>query len=276
RFFLELQATELPGQHAVNRALVELAERLGVHTVATGNVHYAVREQHPVHDVLRCIAAGVTVNDPHPARPFNDQLHMIPPEEMARRFAWHPQAVANAAAIAEQCRPALVLGKSRHPRFTLRDEHGREKPVDANALLERLAWDGARRRYGKISHALRRRIEEELAIIRQLDMADYFLVAWDVVQYANSGAFAPAGGVPRPTRSSPTAWASPTWTRSSGGSASSGLCPSSGASRRTSTSTSKRTGGTKWRPTYSNATAKTASPAWPPTIRTTPKAPSGR
>ena len=184
RFFLELQATELPGQHAVNRALVELAERLGVHTVATGNVHYAVREQHPVHDVLRCIAAGVTVNDPHPARPFNDQLHMIPPEEMARRFAWHPQAVANAAAIAEQCRPALVLGKSRHPRFTLRDEHGREKPVDANALLERLAWDGARRRYGKISHALRRRIEEELAIIRQLDMADYFLVAWDVVQYA--------------------------------------------------------------------------------------------
>ena len=186
RFFLELQATELPGQLAVNRALAELAARIGVETVATGNVHYAVREQHPIHDVLRCIAAGVTVYDPHPSRPFNDQLYLIEPEEMRRRFAWLPRAVANAAAIAERCQLALILGQPRHPRFTLRDEHGREQRVDADALLAQLTWEGARRRYGKISEALRRRIEEELTIIRRLAMADYFLVAWDVVQFAKS------------------------------------------------------------------------------------------
>lgn len=184
RFFLELQATELPGQLAVNRALAELADRIGVETVATGNVHYALREQHPVHDVLRCIAAGVTVHDAHPGRPFNDQLYLIEPEEMRRRLAWRPRAVANAAAVAERCQPALALGVPRHPRFTLRDEHGRERDVDADALLQQLTWDGARRRYGNISAALRRRIEEELSIIRHLAMADYFLVAWDVVQFA--------------------------------------------------------------------------------------------
>lgn len=204
RFFLELGATELPGQHAVNRALAELAERIGVRTVATGNVHYAVREQHPVHDVLRCIAAGVTVDEPHPGRPFNNQRYMIAPEDMHRRFAWHPQALANTVAVAEQCRPALVLGRPRHPRFTLRSAHaehdphgehdgydsprlpghGRRENIDADALLHQLTWAGARRRYGKIPHALRRRIEEELAIIRHLAMADYFLVAWDVVEFA--------------------------------------------------------------------------------------------
>src|SRR5690606_33237921 len=61
RFLLALEATELPGQHGVNRALVELAERLGLMAVATGNVHYATRVRHPVHDVLRCIALGITV-----------------------------------------------------------------------------------------------------------------------------------------------------------------------------------------------------------------------
>ncbi len=103
---------------------------------------------------------------------------------MQRRFAWHPRAVANAVAIAERCQPALVLGTPRHPRFTLLDEHGREQPVDADALLVRLTWEGAKRRYGRISAALKRRIEEELAVIRHLAMADYFLVAWDVVQFA--------------------------------------------------------------------------------------------
>jgi len=180
RFLLELEATELPGQHAVNQALVELAQRLGLMAVATGNVHYATRARHPVHDVLRCIALGITLEDPHPRRPFNDQLHLIPPAVMQERLAWFPRAVDNTRAVAERCEPALVLGRPRHPRFPL---PGGET---AQGLLHQLTWAGARRRYGRISPALRRRIQEELAIIDHLAMADYFLVAWDVVQFARS------------------------------------------------------------------------------------------
>ena len=178
RFLLALEATELPGQHAVNEALVELAERLGLTAVATGNVHYATRERHPVHDILRCIALGVTVDDPHPGRPFNDQLYLIPPGTMRERFAWYPQGLANTLAVAERCQPALVLGQPRHPRFPLPEGQ------TARELLHQLTWAGAERRYGRISPALRERIQGELAIIDHLDMADYFLVAWDVVQYA--------------------------------------------------------------------------------------------
>jgi len=178
RFLLALEGTELPGQHGVNRALAELAERLGLMAVATGNVHYATRARHPVHDVLRCIALGITVEEPHPQRPFNDQLHLIPPAVMRERFAWYPRAVANTLAVAERCQPALVLGQPRHPRFPL------PEGKTAQGLLRELTWAGARRRYGRISAALRRRIEEELAIIDHLAMADYFLVAWDVVQFA--------------------------------------------------------------------------------------------
>jgi error-prone DNA polymerase len=50
--------------------------------------------------------------------------------------------------------------------------------------LRQLTWDGARRRYQTISSALEERIEHELSIIEKLDVADYFLTVWDLVQYA--------------------------------------------------------------------------------------------
>src|SRR5690606_22416404 len=105
---------------------------------------------------------------------------LIPPAVMRERFAWYPRAVANTLAVAERCQPALVLGQPRHPRFPL------PEGKTAQGLLRELTWAGARRRYGRISPALRRRIQEELAIIDHLAMADYFLVAWDVVQFARS------------------------------------------------------------------------------------------
>ncbi|MBO8141870.1 MAG: DNA polymerase III subunit alpha [Firmicutes bacterium] len=178
RFLIELQATELPGQHRVNRDLAELADHLGLVAVATGNVHYATQDRYPVHDVLRCIAAGVTLEEPHPARPFNDQLHLIPPSEMRDRFAWYPAALTNTVAVAERCQPALVLGRPRHPRFAA------PPGETAQGFLRRLVWEGAQRRYGRIGPELRRRIEDELAVIDRLGMADYFLIAWDVVQFA--------------------------------------------------------------------------------------------
>lgn len=202
-FFFELGATELPGQHTLNRTLAELADRLQIQTVATGNVHYARRERHPVHDVLRCIAAGIPLEQPHKERPFNDELYMLSPATMHKRFAWRREAVDNTVRLADRCTPALVLGQPRHSRFPLP-----EGESSARALLHRLTWSGAERRYGRgggadrngdlgsyghngrsgraggMSNGLRARIEEELAVIAHLDMDDYFLVAWDAVQFA--------------------------------------------------------------------------------------------
>lgn len=47
-FFLELQDTLLPGSRALNRAMIELGETLGIPVVATNNVHYVHRDDFPV------------------------------------------------------------------------------------------------------------------------------------------------------------------------------------------------------------------------------------
>ena len=107
---------------------------------------------------------------------------------MARRFAPYPQALAATMEIAQRCSPALELGKSHFPRF-LPDQ----TPEAAAQLLQELTWAGARRRYSTITPGLRERINHELKIITTLDVADYFLVVWDIVQYAQKKGIRHAG-----------------------------------------------------------------------------------
>src|SRR5690606_40227816 len=54
------------------------------------------------------------------------------------------------------------------------------------AFLRRLTYQGAWRRYGRLTPAIRRRLEHELAVIEKLDVADAFLVAWDLVRFAQA------------------------------------------------------------------------------------------
>jgi len=43
---------------------------------------------------------------------------------------------------------------------------------------------GQRKKYGKITHDVKIRLEHELSIIEQLGYEDYFLVVWDLVNFA--------------------------------------------------------------------------------------------
>src|SRR5207245_9789710 len=55
-------------------------------------------------------------------------------------------------------------------------------PGDSFALLEARCEEGARRRYGAVTPAVRARLDHELAIIRDKGFADYFLVVQEIVR----------------------------------------------------------------------------------------------
>src|SRR5690606_38884922 len=60
-------------------------------------------------------------------------------------------------------------------------------------LLRRLTYQGARRRYGHLTARIRRRLEHELEVIGKLDVADAFLVAWDLIRFARERGIRHAG-----------------------------------------------------------------------------------
>lgn len=178
RFYIELIQDLVPGAAALNRALAELAARLGLGVVATNNVHYRSRADFPVHEILTCLRHGLTLEEVHPERRLNAELYLKSPDEMTRLFHTCPEALSNTVEIAARCRPALDFETCRLPRYPMPPG---EKPA---ALLRRLVYRGARKRYGRISRKIEDRLERELHVICSLGYEDYFLIAWDAVRWA--------------------------------------------------------------------------------------------
>src|SRR6185312_8658354 len=98
-----------------------------------------------------------------------------------RRFVELPGAVRGAIALTERCGFALEHVDTRFPAFPV------PQGETADRYLHRLVLQGAEDRYGgegAASTTVQGRLRHELSTIAQLHMADYFLVVWDIVQFA--------------------------------------------------------------------------------------------
>ncbi len=177
-FFIEISEALLPGSRMLNHALCELAGTLGLKTVVTNNVHYATRADFEIHDVLTCIRTLTRIDDVSPERRLNAENYLKSEEEMKDCFGEYPQALANTGAIAAECSPCLSPGRFLFPEF---------KPppgTDSRTYLRDLVWKGAQCRYSRITPLISSRLEHEMDIILRLGYEDYFLLVWDLVEFA--------------------------------------------------------------------------------------------
>ncbi len=191
RFYLEVQENDLPEQKAVNEALVEIAEDLGLPLVATNDCHYLRAEDARVHDVLLCIQTNRVVTDENRMRFSTDKLYFASPEEMKERFSWAPEALANTLAIAERCNVELELGRYHFPRYPIPEGKTYEEVFEEKAregferrLKELKEWPGL----AASEQEYRNRLEYELEVIKQKGFASYFLVVSDFISWAKEHA----------------------------------------------------------------------------------------
>jgi len=175
-FFIELPADD-PDLIA---PLAHLARRLRIGAVATNNVHYISPEKAHIHDVLACIGALSTIQDPNPPRHSGGEAYFKSAQEMQARFIAYPEAIAHAIEIADRCNLDLGLGEFHFPHFPLLPGH------TADSYLEELCRKGALEKYGTLPAKVLRRLRHELSVIRRLGFSEYFLVVWDIVRWARS------------------------------------------------------------------------------------------
>ncbi len=190
RLYLELPADRLPGNRPLIRSLRELGERLGLPAVATGNVHYATKEEAWVSDLLSCVRLGCDLAELPAARApqaFNAERYLKDAAEVAAAVG-DPAAVARTAEVAARCAPALRLGENRYPHLPL------ASGVPPEQELRRLVSAGAAWRHGTpVPAAVWARLEYEMGIITHLGFADYFLCVADVVRWARGQGIRVAG-----------------------------------------------------------------------------------
>jgi error-prone DNA polymerase len=175
RFRVELQRPFWRHDRRRNRLLAELAERLGVPCVATGNVHVHARERTALQDAMVAVRLGATLDETEPRRRGNSSHVLAAPERMAERFREHKRAVEESGLLAE--RLGFDLTEDLGYRYP-----GSEDP-EADRTLAELCWEKVEERYPGRSDALAR-LEEELRVIRHLGLSGFFLLHRDMLELA--------------------------------------------------------------------------------------------
>ncbi len=185
RYFLEVQANGLEHQRVANRGLVEIHKKLGIPLVGTNDCHYLKKGDARPHDVMLCLQTGKTLNDPNRLRFDTDQLYVKSSEEMASEFAELPEAVLNTCRIADDCDLKLSFNTSYLPQYRVPEGFTRE------SYLEKLVQQGLAERLRERPSSLpsegyELRLREELTVIMTMGYAGYFLIVWDIINFARS------------------------------------------------------------------------------------------
>ena len=156
------------------RALLRLAQRMGVRAVATNPVRYLEPGDGFVADALECMRRIVPIADTNISR-RNAEGWLKPAAQMRALFDERSELADTTREIADMCSFDLGLDRIYFPDFPT--PAGRS----ADALLAERCWRGVHERAVREDEALRDRLHLELSLIRRMGFAAYFLTVADIV-----------------------------------------------------------------------------------------------
>jgi error-prone DNA polymerase len=175
--YVELQRHFRRDEARDNEALVSLAAAFRVPTLATNGVRFDTPAARPLFDVLTCIHHHTDLAAAGRRLASNAERYLKAPAEMAALFRDHEAAVARTGELADRL------------QFTMKDLGYRfpDYPVapgeTQSSFLRHLADAGARDRFRPYHDGARVQMARELDLIEKLQLAGYFLIVWDIVNF---------------------------------------------------------------------------------------------
>ena len=188
-FFLELQGHDIDELNALNGWLYDYRKsgHSQVQLLASNDVHYVRQEDSDAHDTLLCIQTTALKADANRMKlePFSS-YYLKSAAEMRQAFAGAPddlvkEAFHNSLKIAEMSAIDLKPTGYHLPVFPVPAGH------DERSYLRHLIDRGMRWRFGsdwRDNPIFVERIDRELKIIGGMGFDSYFLIVWDLCQYA--------------------------------------------------------------------------------------------
>jgi error-prone DNA polymerase len=175
--YVELQRHLRRDEEADNHRLLDLAAAFHVPVVGTNGVRFAEPADRPLYDVLTCIRHKTTIAEAGRRLSVNAERYLKSPAQMAALFADVPQAIAGARELADRLEYTMADLGYRFPEYPV-------PPGETmSSFLRRITEIGACERYRPYHDRAQRQIARELDLIEKLDLAGYFLIVWDVVNF---------------------------------------------------------------------------------------------
>ncbi len=189
-FYIEVQRGGNPQDEKQLQLACHLASELNLPVVATHPVQFMQKSDFTAHEARVCIAEGELLGNPRRTKKFNDEQYFLTQEEMEKRFADLPAALANSVEIAKRCNLSLVLGQPRLPDFpippgiTLEDYLLQQSEVGLKRHMERNFPDAEER--AKEMTRYQERLIFEVKTISQMGFPGYFLIVADFINWAKN------------------------------------------------------------------------------------------
>ena len=170
------------------KPLTEIANKLTLLTVAMHDVRYLNKNDYFSTNVLKAIGDGeqIEVLDG-----TITGTHFLPEEAViAHHFTelGLGEAVAQTQKIADQIAVDLPLHQNLLPQYPL------EEGVQTPDYLRKLCYEGLAERVPDADERYNKRLEYELSVIHEMGFDDYFLIVWDVMDYARRVKVLPGAG----------------------------------------------------------------------------------
>jgi DNA-directed DNA polymerase III PolC len=168
-----------PGRtEEMERALVDVGAGVGAKPVASPAAHFALPAGHATYRLLSAIRQGQTLEQLPRTLPVVPDHHLAGPEEIHERFLDLPDALANSAKLAERCRSDVL------PRGVVLPPATVPAGQDPLGYLRLLCERALPLRGGQDEPAVRGRLEQELKVVAQHDLASYFLAVAEIAAHA--------------------------------------------------------------------------------------------
>jgi len=176
--YVELQRHFRRDEERDNEALVALASAFSVPTIATNGVRFATPAERPLFDVLTCIHHHTDLLTAGRRLAPNAERYLKPPGEMADLFSDYPDAIARTRELGDRLQYTMADLGYRFPDYPV-------PPGETQiSFLRKITEVGARERYRPYHDRARAQIARELDLIEKLQLAGYFLIVWDIVNFS--------------------------------------------------------------------------------------------
>jgi DNA polymerase-3 subunit alpha len=179
-FFVEIQDHGIPAQQRIMNDLVDIGRQIDAPLLAANDSHYTRADEADAHDALLCIQTGSSKSEENRFKFHSQEFYVKSAAQMRDLFPddRYPSACDNTLLIAERANVDIDFGRILLPTFDVPSGYNED------SYLRHLVMEGAVKRYGRIDDVVQQRIDYELKVISEMGFSAYFLIVWDLIEYA--------------------------------------------------------------------------------------------
>lgn len=161
--------------------LIKLDHEIKVHSekyVVLHPITYLDYPGYEAHKKLRAVDHNILFSQLQPGQMAGTDEYFIPRKQLLQKFEDFPQLIRNTEKLIDDCHFSFDFKSIKNKKSYTGNAY------DDKLLLEKLAYDGMKYRYGNNNKTALARVKKELEIIDQLGFSAYFLIAADIIRYS--------------------------------------------------------------------------------------------